>query len=380
MIRIASIILVLLVSASAIPLSAAAQSRPGSVITGPSVGNSGTIDYGNARAMPLPISRTAPQTVLEMLLSNQAAAKGAGLPSVSPGRKGNGKLQPIQLAPAKFPTDNDGVQSQEFGTSGHPFTTSRANLAGQQSSRFYPYAAAGKLFFNIAADTYVCSASLIKRGLIVTAAHCVAQFGASRYYKNWRFVPGYDNGTAPFGTWTVAQWRVLPAYFYGTDSCTVFGIVCADDVAVLTLNPQAGVYLGSRTGYLGYGINGYSYNSSGQALITQLGYPQALDGGQLMQRTNSQGFISAADANNTIIGSLQTGGSSGGPWVVNLGMAPSLNGTSFGTAAVHNIVVGVTSWGYTSTTIKQQGASPFTSANIGLLVASACVAVPAACL
>ena len=174
-------------------------------------------------------------------------------------------------------------------------------------------------------------------------------------------------------------WRVLPAYFYGTDACTVSGVVCADDVAVLTLNPQAGVYLGSRTGYLGYGVNGYSYNSSGQALITQLGYPKALDGGELMQRTNSQGYTASTSSNNTIIGSLQTGGSSGGPWVVNLGMAPSLNGTSFGTAAVHNIVVGVTSWGYTSTTMKQQGASPFTSANIGLLVASACVATPAAC-
>ena len=32
---------------------------------------------------------------------------------------------------------------------------------------------------------------------------------------------------------------------------------------------------------------------------------------------------------NTVIGSLQTGGSSGGPWVVNLGVTPSLNGATY---------------------------------------------------
>ena len=136
---------------------------------------------------------------------------------------------------------------------------------------------------------------------------------------------------------------------------------------------------GARTGYLGYGWNGYSYNSSGQVLISQLGYPVALDGGALMERTNSQGFTSASDSNNTVIGSLQTGGSSGGPWVANLGIAPALNGTSFGNGANHNVVVGVTSWGYISTAIKQQGASRFTTSNITVLVNTVCTGTPAAC-
>jgi hypothetical protein len=43
------------------------------------------------------------------------------------------------------------------------------------------------------------------------------------------------------------------------------------------------------------------------------------------------------------------------------------------------VVVGVTSWGYTSNLIKQQGASPFTSGNIVPIVNAACGAVPAAC-
>lgn len=74
-----------------------------------------------------------------------------------------------------------------------------------------------------------------------------------------------------------------------------------------------------------------------------------------------------------------TGGSSGGPWAVNLGMPPILSGTSFGAGSDYNAVVGVTSWGYNDTAVKQMGASPFTTENIVGLVGAACGAEPAAC-
>ena len=93
----------------------------------------------------------------------------------------------------------------------------------------------------------------------------------------------------------------------------------------------------------------------------------------MAQRNDSQGYISTTYSNNTIIGSLETGGSSGGPWTVNLGEHPVLNGT-FGTYGTANMVVGVTSWGYTDTTVKQQGAAPFTSGNIVTLVNTVCTA------
>jgi V8-like Glu-specific endopeptidase len=366
---------------AASPLPALAQGGSGAVVTAPGMGSASGIDYGNAQPMPMPQSRTAPPSLLDVLLSQQAAGIATGPASVSPGKPGNGAQTPVRLAPAKLLAvgSDDGVTSQEFGTSNHAFTTSRANVQGNQTSKFYPYSAAGKLFFNIGSSTFVCSASLIKRGIVVTAAHCVANFGRSQFYTNWRFVPAYNNGAAPFGTWTAASARVLTSYFNGTDSCAVSGVICTNDVAVITLTPQGGAYPGPRTGYLGYGVNGYSYNSSGQVLINQLGYPVALDNGALMERTDSQGFTSAGNSNNTIIGSLQTGGSSGGPWVVNLGLPPSLNGTSFGTAAAHNIVVGVTSWGYTSTLVKEQGASRFTTGNISALVSASCAVTPAAC-
>lgn len=235
------------------------------------------------------------------------------------------------------------------------------------------------MFFNIGSATYVCSASLVKPGVVVTAAHCVANFGQQQFYSNWVFTPAYSNGTAPYGVWNAASATVMTSYYNGSDPCAVRGIVCQDDVAVIVLTPQSGSYAGNRTGWYGYGWNGYGFTSSGSVLINQLGYPVALDGGGLMQRNDSQGFVASGSSNNTIIGSLMTGGSSGGPWHVNLGMAPTLNGTSFGNAPARNTVVGVTSWGYTDTTVKQQGASPFTSGNIVPLVNTVCTNTPAAC-
>jgi V8-like Glu-specific endopeptidase len=334
------------------------------------------LDYQNARPMPLPQLRTAPSTQSNNLIPlNQTY----GPPGVSAGGMGTGKQSTAVLVPAvPEQTQPPSATPEEYGTSNQVFTTSRANAFNNPTVYNYPFRAAGKLFFTINGAGFLCSASLIKPGLAVTAAHCVANYGQNQFYSNWQYVPAYNNGVAPYGVWNVKNVTILTAYFNGTDNCTVFGVVCPDDVAILNIATPNGLP-GITTGWLGFGWNGYSYNPSNQVQITQLGYPVALDGGNFMERTDSQGFVDGNNSNNTIIGSLQTGGSSGGPWVVNLGTAPILNGTSFGTGASHNIVVGVTSWGYTDTTIKQQGAAPFTSGNILNLVNIVCAANPGKC-
>ena len=80
------------------------------------------------------------------------------------------------------PTTDDSelmVTPEEFGTTNHPFSTARADLSPLATNTSYPYRASGKLFFNIGTSTFVCSASLIGRGIVVTAAHCVADFASS---------------------------------------------------------------------------------------------------------------------------------------------------------------------------------------------------------
>lgn len=333
-----------------------------------------TIDYENAIPMDLPKTSAAPADLIRALTSQTSL----GTPSYVAGGVGNGKLAPVWLGTSKTSAADDEIAPAEFGTSNHPFSTARADLSIATNTA-YPYRASGKLFFNKVgvAGTFVCSASLIKRGVVVTAAHCVAQFGANRFHTNFRFVPGYRNGLAPFGTWTGAA-IVLTSYLNGTNPCTTAGVVCRDDVAVLRVTPVSGRYPGTATGWYGYGWNGFGFTAAKLTHITQIGYPVCLDNGQFMERNDSHGFTNAAQVNNTIIGSLMCGGSSGGPWLVNFGIRPILTATTSGTAANPNIVVGTTSWGYVSTAPKQQGASPFLSTNIVPLVTAAC-SVAAAC-
>ena len=328
-------------------------------------------DFANAKPMPLPQALKQPGP------SHAGPMGGSGM---VPGDVGSGEGKPAVLPVPRAISD---AIPEEAGTSNHPFTTAWANAWRDPTFNYYPFRAAGKLFFNIPGrGTFVCSASLIKPGVVVTAAHCVANFGQRQFYNSWRFIPAYFNGSAPYGVWTVSVAVILTAYFDGSDSCSQFGVVCQDDMALLVLNKQNGVYAGNLTGWYGYGWNGYSYFpwfGASQAEITQLGYPVALDGGLRMERSDSLGYNAGEKfSNNTVIGSLMTGGSSGGPWDVNFGIDPALGGgISHGSMPAKDIVIGVTSWGYINQAIKEQGASPFTSGNIVPLVNYVCAHFPA---
>ena len=332
-------------------------------------------DFVNSRPMPLP--RAAGPIDMVPSLQN------FGRPGFSPGAVGNGQTTPITL-PLPTISDHDrdmkGSEPYEVGTSKLPFSTARADLLTGATNTQYPYRASGKLYLQKPDNSWwECSASMVKRGVVLTAAHCVANYGHSQYYHNWHFIPGYRNGTAPFGNWTVSRAFVKTSYYNGTDNCAQYGVICPNDVAVLILSPQNGTYAGTRTGWYGYGYNGYGF-VNGLTHITQVGYPVCLDNGVLMERNDSQGSVSGSLSSNTIIGSLMCGGSSGGPWLNNFGIRPTLTGTVNGTAFNPNVVVGVTSWGYpTAPSVKQVGASPFTSNNIASLVTTACNLQPAAC-
>ena len=340
------------------------------------------IDFVHAQPMTLPgVPSRSDTEVQQDLIETLTSQPFLGEPGYSAGEKGNGIINLIRLGVPRVSTANfDEITPQEIGLNNHPFSTARADLEPAATNTSYPYRASGKLFFNKGTDTMVCSASLIKRGVVVTAAHCVADYGKSQYYANWQFVPGYRNGSAPFGVWSVQAAYVLTAYYNGTDFCAQAGVVCQSDVAILLLNPSAaGAYPGTSTGWYSYGWNGYGFTGSGLTHITQIGYPLCLDNGAYMERNDSHGYTSSSNANNTLIGSLMCGGSSGGPWLVNFGIRPGLTGTSAGTAPDSNIVVGVTSWGSNNPSPKEQGASPFLSSNIVPLVNMACTAVPGAC-
>ena len=186
-------------------------------------------------------------------------------------------------------------------------------------------------------------------------------------------------------------------------------MVCNNDVAVVVLQHRGGEHAATTLGgtYL-YGWNGYgfappspTFGNAELAAITQLGYPQAFDSGERMQRNDSFGkYISGTGSNgkllkNIQLGSAMTGGSSGGPWLVNFGTTPGINSgeASLGQEPVRNRVVATTSWGYIEVGVGVQGASFFGqnvefplgqyggygAGNIGALVEAACTAHAAYC-
>lgn len=284
------------------------------------------------------------------------------------------------VAAASAEESDSSVAPMNYGSVGFPFATSRVELTGKlSSSKVYPYRASGKLVFKLAdGNVGTCSASLIRKGILVTAAHCVAQYGVGYQNASYTFYPGFFNGKAPYGSATAIALGVLPSYLNGTDC--IDGVICLNDVAVVVLAPKGSKYIGSKTGWLNVGVDGWGFTSEGKTHVTQLGYPAGIDAANQMIRNDSLAELTDETlAWNVVLGTQMNQGSSGGPWINNFGVPGALSGVDAGFAPVPNVIVGVTSWGVPNSPTLFAAASPFTSGNIGVLLNAACTAFPLAC-
>jgi len=252
-----------------------------------------------------------------------------------------------------------------FGSFGIPYTTTRVQegnrsalgtTAANRLSTTYPYRTVGKLTFN---GGY-CSASLIRRSVIVTAAHCIQNFGSgANLFGNYQFRPGHYAAAgataaqiAPYGTWSWSALVRPGSWSAGTDiGC---GAARDNDLAVIALGKNGqGQFIGDIVGYMSYGWNNYSFVTSPKtgnlhtAAVSTLGYPFLMDGGAIMQRSDGPTYTtSVCNAGQLWQGSNFTGGSSGGPWSVNFsGRNPALAGGAVPGDASVIAVIGVTSWG-----------------------------------
>jgi len=355
-------------------------------------------------------------------IASPQAPRGPGLsilPLADPDQFTNAE----KLAPKSVPTGTPGVSSLKggpdrsadetpfaYGTSTAPYTTVRVAVTRRGNSSTtantpvtsYPFRATGKLYFQKGGSTYVCTASLIKKGVLVTAAHCVFDFGkrTTGWYSNFVWCPANTTSSGGvYGCYTGVAPRITTPYYNGSDTCTQTGVVCNNDVATLLVRRKNGKFAGEVVGWYRYAWNGYSYRAStflGNVVtvqITQLGYPVAFDSGYQMQRTDAVGwYYRSGNLKNTQIGSAQTGGSSGGPWLVNLGTRPSVSSSASLGSRYVQAVVGVTSYGSTLVGYNRLGASFFGQnkeypgtygsygrGNIGILVRDTCTAYPAFC-
>lgn len=245
------------------------------------------------------------------------------------------------------------VEPLAYGTSRASYTSTRVfpMLTGSSASlsadRTFPYRAAGKLFFTINGSPYICSASVISRRIVATAGHCVHSGRATGFHSNFVFVPAFRDGAAPLGSWRPRLVRVTTTWASGGG-----GVPNAADYAMMEMNDQviSGVVrrIGEITGSLGWQTLSLASNHT-----SKLGYPGNLDGAQKMQNVMSSNF-QAISPNTVVYGSDAAGGSSGGPWVQNLEVASvGQNGSNLGS----NMIVGISSYGYTDAAIKLSGSS-----------------------
>jgi len=170
----------------------------------------------------------------------------------------------------------------------------------------------GKVFFTLGGVNYVCSATSVRsetKSLVVTAGHCTYSEGAG-YASRFMFVPAYDNGDAPFGRWTFQRLKATPQWEDRED--------LRYDVGMVTMRERGGKKLANVVG-----ARGIAFNQDRNSRFDVFGYPaEAPYNGETMQRCDTRGNGSDQSMNEprpTRIACDQTGGSSGGGWVISRG-------------------------------------------------------------
>ena len=257
------------------------------------------------------------------------------------------------------------AEPQAVGTGARHFTSTRTYPT--LSDRTYPTRTVGKLYFRDGDSNFVCSGSMIKKGVVLTAGHCIHN-GVNRFYTDFVFIPGKRNAVNPYGTW--ANWvqaRTTVAWVTGGGN-----VPNTADWATIVFGPNAfNLRIGNYTGWLGY----QSAICSGRHQTT-LGYPQNLDAGLQMHRSESQAN-SYGSLNNCTWGTDMKGGSSGGPVALNFQQTYA-SSTAVPMENNSNRVVATVSWGYVNTAVKVQGGS-IVNAVFGGLITDTCTANPTAC-
>jgi hypothetical protein len=187
----------------------------------------------------------------------------------------------------------------------------------------------GKVFFTMGGFNYVCSGTATNSSngdVVTTAGHCVNE-GPGAFATNFAFVPAYDNGAAPYGTWTAqtllttTQWRTEGDFDY--------------DAGFAVMNENAsGQNLTLVVG--GYPI---AFDLDTGLTYKAYGYPAArpFDGQTLWSCSGTVVPDTYGGSTDQGLACNMTGGSSGGGWIT----GNTLNSvTSFGYRGVKDILWG----------------------------------------
>jgi hypothetical protein len=92
----------------------------------------------------------------------------------------------------------------------------------------------GRVFFTLDGTDYSCSGSTVASAnadVVITAAHCVSD-GQGKWATHWIFVPGYNDGREPYGSYPARAFFAASGWQHGADE--------NDDVAFVAAGPASG--------------------------------------------------------------------------------------------------------------------------------------------
>ncbi|MGB8259755.1 MAG: hypothetical protein WCE75_05375 [Terracidiphilus sp.] len=297
-----------------------------------------------AAAKPMPLPRVDPSTVS----ANSAPAVAEPLHKSPPLLPTIRQDAAPEASSERFPLNTgsdaeaDATPSPDAFSYEMPFNNFRTGINNQ-----FPYSAMGKLFFAIPAGVpgeapgeYVCSAAVVGNAYtVVTARHCMFDYSSRKWYSNWVFFPEWNNGgSSSVGGLTAGgavagqhgAWYPEIAITWTSGSSTVMSLTGGYDIGMFLMHDGTGTgckgnkgrTIGSYTGALGWVYGG----SNAQSQWNTFGYPQGapFEGNYLYQNNGATGTVNPLGSNDVVeVGDPQTGGCSGGPWVI--GFNPNNN-------------------------------------------------------
>jgi V8-like Glu-specific endopeptidase len=230
------------------------------------------------------------------------------------------------VASMRHATDADQQSSNAFDLTQESLDKSLGQAGLQQGQRprngdpSYPLSTVGKIFFTSAAgQDMACSGTAVEslnHSVVDTAGHCLYWNGD--WVHNLIFCPLYDNGSTPYGCWAARDLEVPSDWIHAkpNDYHHDFGM------AIVSPNSQ-----GVLTELVGGA--GWAYNQPVNQPFSAYGYPARypFDGQTRQSCEGSVGTIWQHGGGSVIsIPCNMTGGSSGGPWFIQISGNWYLNG------------------------------------------------------
>lgn len=275
-------------------------------------------------AQPYPVKVNADEAAVSLGLSRPDGPPGV-IASSPPGLDFSAAANSVEM-----------LASAEITVVGYDYPPPYARYKNFDSYLTYPYSTVGVLFFKQDGISFRCSAASIGNYAIWTAGHCLHAGDGTPGSNDgtWSseviFAPAYDNGPSTLGVWTADKlW--IPTQWHSSSSNDH-----RYDMGGVILNLNDGKKISQVVGSLGF-----AYNMNNNLHWMSIAYPLVVpfDGGS---QQICAGSFAYQDTNPpgppfpVAMGCDMTGGSSGGPWILNFG----------GSAGGNNLLNGNTSYRY----------------------------------